>query len=72
MRSRNLTLFDLGPAIDGLHACPACGSRATTTTVLSRGSVHHASLKCRDCGHHRWLPKPRTGTAAPSRSETPA
>lgn len=28
-------------------------------------ATHHASLRCRDCGQFRWLPKPRdevTGT----------
>lgn len=70
-RARALIPFDLGPATDGLHACPACGSRATTTTVLPRGSVRHTSFKCLDCGHHRWLPKPRTGQMPPSRQGVP-
>ena len=41
--------------------CSTCGS--TAVEVLPGVGQHHAGLRCRDCGQHRWLAAPH-GDAA--------
>ena len=38
-----------------------CKHGATVTELMPGGHVHHAAVRCADCGRHlRWIPKPET------------
>jgi DNA-directed RNA polymerase subunit RPC12/RpoP len=39
------------------HVCLKCGS--LDLEHLPGVAMHHGAIRCRDCGAHRWLPKPR-------------
>jgi DnaJ-class molecular chaperone len=40
--------------------CLGCGSE--NVDILPGTGPHHAAMKCRDCGQHRWLRKPAETT----------